>query len=290
MRFSVVVSVFVFVLFLFPLHSAFALGISPAAVEVGSLLPNTVTTYSVELSRANPGVEQIGIIDIRGDDPYTIIAPESIAMPVGQDLIPVEFQIDTTGLVTGTYSAKLDVAGQLVEEQTGTNNVSGVQTVISFSVTNDEVDTESISGFSLQQNQEYELFTQFTHNNQGNIDTNISRIEIRGLHIESEEYYSETIEENYTVVPAYNSEDFRVTLNNFEEIGLYEFTLLWYNKNNQLISSHGPERFYVDGVAPVEEDSPMKPVAIIIALIAGIVVAVGAGIILHRVTKIKKQI
>lgn len=163
--------------FVFP-HSVSALGMSPPALYIDSVLRGTSSVHTIGLQRmfGEKGDLQIKT-NVYGDGASSIILDSSFVIPADTTILTVPFTIDATHAPDGEHSAFLafiltpDVADTATGEGTGSAVLSGVTFSLRFTVSGNQVigyTFDILSTFDAES--DTHPFLTFTITNTGNVD------------------------------------------------------------------------------------------------------------------------
>lgn len=114
-----------------------AIGMTPAVIEVLGVLPTNQVKREVYISRSNPKTTEYVSVVLSGSgaEAIQLQQSENFELPQGIQNTPLPFTIAPSGFAPGAYEAFLTIQVKESEENVGTNPIlSGSQARIKFSV------------------------------------------------------------------------------------------------------------------------------------------------------------
>lgn len=236
---SFLLSAILFAFLFFP-AATHALGITPIFIEVDNALQNSRISRKFYVSRANPSKDEMVKVAAEGEAASYIAFPNEgiFKLPKGENNTPINFEIVTGKLGTGTYTAVvriLPTTEKSDNKTTGSSVVVGGQMTVQFTVTNAAIEKYEISNISITDTEEKQRIG-FAYNiiNIGNVDAKPTKIEIKISDVSDPSFvYTETFSgEQIPFSKAMESKTINILSKAQLEIGSYTATTTFFAKDN----------------------------------------------------------
>ncbi len=172
----------------FPAQGVKAIGISPNLIEVNDVTNQSRITKQVILTRLNPAKTEYFAVSKEGTGArYIVLQSDTVALPQGEQKVPIFFTIQPISAPQGTYEVRLtfvptqpkDNATKLGGSTAGMTVLVGASARVVFSVTNKEIrefEIVSVTPSPLEEGQQAVM--SFLLRNKGNVDARPDRIEL----------------------------------------------------------------------------------------------------------------
>lgn len=224
-------------------RAVWGIGLTPSGIEVHGLLPGQQVERVFYVVRGHPASAEQGIVKFSGPlAGYVRLKNSTTELKEHETQTPVPFIINTGKLGAGTYLVPVKISAAPAPKSgnvgVGSGVVAGVQGTISFSVTNDAVESYVIQAVSLRENEKGAPFG-FTYVfvNTGNVDSRPTRIELSYVDLQNSAItYSEVIpSELLPLIPAFSQQVVHILAKAQPDIGNYQGRLIFYGKDGQVV-------------------------------------------------------
>lgn len=223
--------------------TAFALGVSPGAIEVMGIKPENKAEEEFFLSRADASQDEFADLTITGEGSEAISLESShILLPHGESSVPVHFTITPKNLKPGVYKVKVPIqfAPYNEDPSLGVQFLPGLAVTINFSVTMDDIEKGHVQMGNIKEISEGEAFV-LTYNwsNDGNTENKLGKIDIKLTASKTGEEYQETIpSEKLPAIAPFSQESFAMETSLTPPANLYQLTAVFYDNQGQAIYTY----------------------------------------------------
>lgn len=223
---------------------AMAVGVSPALVEIHDITPQNSVKSHVTFSRANPSEDSEARVSVTGNGTAAIhLSNDGIALlPKGQEQVIYEFVIEPIGFTVGVYEVRLKVVPIESDSdgKSGTKVLSGAESIVRFTVTNESVESFQINNVKMVDTMEDQAVAlTYVMINDGNVDARPSKIEVTIKNeFDDSKTYSEIIPESQLAfTEAFTEETIDIETKINLSAGLYSPTIAFFRADEKMYSS-----------------------------------------------------
>ena len=248
-------------------QTSFALGISPASIEVFDLLPDNVITRTLTISRGEDSKQENLIVNVQGSGTEAIFFPKGneLTFEEGEKIIVRNFEIRPADFSQGSYEAEMHVVYSDNNDEAGIPVNFGVESAVKFTVTDEEKVNFKVENVQIgKQYTSDPLSLSYVFDNQGNTEAGVSKIEIRALDASGKVITNKTIKDDIAMTAPFSREKQEIETKFSLEEGNYRLEVsfldsqdgeVYKNEQNIVVSSKNNALQSVDGATPIKEEA-----------------------------------
>lgn len=242
-------------------NAAYGIGLSPIDIIADDILPHSSVTKELYISRGDASTEESVVVTIAGTAAPYIKTPlgSTVTLPVGEQIFAYPLVIEPGSLADGTYKAKITAAITNPDTTTtttdstttvsvGTTILSGAQSTLIFTITNDAIEQYTITSVEMAPSEENQLIGfSYSMSNTGNVDTRPAKIKLTITdELDNSNSYNETIlGDQLAIVPAFTDQVVTVSTKARLITGLYAINLTFYNTADEVVYTNDALRLQI---------------------------------------------
>jgi len=256
--------------------TTFAIGVSPAIIEVLDIMQENQVSRILFLSRSDSSKEEAYNLTLSGEGSETISLENThILFQKGETRVQVPFTISPEKSTPGEYNVKIQINLDSTQESSESQIVvsSGVYVDIKFTVTLNEIEKGEVQMGNMEETYEGDkLSFYYIWMNTGNVAGSPEKIDLSLIDTTTGVEYEESIlAQNLISVPPFSQENCLAKTSITPPTGVYNLTIVFYDKAGQPIYDYEAlHQVHIKDATTIQiQNEPnSKTYAIVITLLA----------------------
>lgn len=253
-------------------RATFAVGVTPLQIIIPNVTSGSTVETELYISRGNASKEQVAYVTLSGEAASYIQTPQGnmLQLPVDEHNTAYRLIVNSGALAEGTYTARITVAvgdpkttESGVQEgfvSAGTRVMTGAEASITFTVTNESVESYSIDAVEMQSSEENQpIGFIYRMNNVGNVDARPDRITFSAVDEtdDTNRYEGEIAREDIPLVPAFTEKTVAVLTDANLPTGFYKTVVTFYDKEGEVVYTTDTNRLQIFPAGTLAQDGEL---------------------------------